>query len=500
MKITALGHSSFLVEIRGDNGAEVRILGDPWLTDCVIGDLMGRAPRVRLDMDELPMLDGIYLSHSHTDHLDPYTLVPLWAQLDPKPALIIPQSLAYLQPLLAEYLSDAHFIVLEENESQDLNGVMLRGLFNLEQNGTNEDDVMMLLAESESELFLAEADAVFPYHEAEARMSIAGLLERDLDCAVFLPIKNELDALMGSVHATDVEERHEIVSHAREQVLAEIDGTYTPISDDVDPLWGNPRVLRLIGGQGICFPQAIDKEWNRVLFPIPLELRARMETDIATDYSHELSIAAFQPGFTYTTQTDGSPEITRAAFVEVVDDPGDFAYDGSVERFEDFPQTPLTDRIVARADLEPKLLETLNHRFLPWLIGRRQPPIEHLLSAYGGSYTVRVLFPTKEAIDEVDYRITFDRLHFECVEADDEAQEVYWAADLDDYLEGLCDDFSTFCRRPAGGDARHLWDCLGMPYLNNDLVAKKLRFHFERAHKGESVESFVLPFWGGTAE
>ncbi|MEM7167271.1 MAG: hypothetical protein AAF581_17555 [Planctomycetota bacterium] len=496
MKITALGHSAFLVEMVAENGTTVRILGDPWLTDYVIGDVMGRAPRVRLDLDAMPPLDGIYLSHSHTDHLDPYTLVPMWQQLSTKPALILPQSLAYLQPLLAEYLTGAQFIVLEENVVNDLNGVSLRGLFNLEQNGTNEDDVMMLLAETERELFLAEADAVFPYNEAEARQSIASLLDRDLDAAVFLPIKNELEALMASVHATTVEERHELITEAREEVLSEIDSTYTPIGNDSDPLWGKPQVLRLIGGQGICFPQAVDKEWNRVLFPIPLELRARMESDIASDYGHEHMIEAFQAGFTYTTETGGSPTIERCSFVEVLDDPSEFAYDGSVERFEDFPLSALRDRTVTRSELEARLLPALNDRFLPWLIGRRQPPIEHLLSAYGGSYRIRILYTTSDAIEETDYIISFEHLRFQATDADDEAQEVYWAADLDDYFDGRCDDFSTFCRRPAGGDARHFWDCLGMPYLNNDLVAKKLRFHFERAHNGDSVDSFVLPLWG----
>ena len=179
MKVTALGHSAFLLEMAGEGGRPVRILGDPWLTDYVIGDVMGRFPRVRFDREPFPELDAIYLSHSHTDHLDPYSLLSLWGMLQEKPLILLPQSIEYLAAMLRENLQGARIAVLREDDPLQLGGLSVRGLFNLEELGTNEDDVMMLLVEGETEVFLAEADAVFPYGSPDARETLASLFCSD---------------------------------------------------------------------------------------------------------------------------------------------------------------------------------------------------------------------------------------------------------------------------------------------------------------------------------
>ena len=78
-----------------------------------------------------------------------------------------------------------------------------------------------------------------------------------------------------------------------------------------------------------------------------------------------------------------------------------------------------------------------------------------------------------------------------------DADEFYWANDLEDFLDGKLDEFSIFPRKPLAGKALRLWKCLGMPFLNQDLVKKKLRMHFERAAAGLANESWVLPFYEG---
>ena len=77
MKILSLGHSSYILEMIPEGGEPVRILADPWLSDYLIGDLMGRFPRLELDLSALEPIHAIYLSHSHPDHLDPYSLLRL---------------------------------------------------------------------------------------------------------------------------------------------------------------------------------------------------------------------------------------------------------------------------------------------------------------------------------------------------------------------------------------------------------------------------------------
>ncbi len=63
---------------------------------------MERSVRVELDPEKIATIDAIYISHSHTDHLDPYTLTEIYKH--GSPILMIPFTLAYLAPLFREYL------------------------------------------------------------------------------------------------------------------------------------------------------------------------------------------------------------------------------------------------------------------------------------------------------------------------------------------------------------------------------------------------------------
>lgn len=63
---------------------------------------MERTVKVRLDPKKIETIDAVYISHSHTDHFDPYTLVDLYKS--EKPILLLPFTLTYLAPLLREHL------------------------------------------------------------------------------------------------------------------------------------------------------------------------------------------------------------------------------------------------------------------------------------------------------------------------------------------------------------------------------------------------------------
>lgn len=39
---------------------------------------MERTVKVELDSEKLKTIDAIYISHAHTDHLDPYTLMEIY--------------------------------------------------------------------------------------------------------------------------------------------------------------------------------------------------------------------------------------------------------------------------------------------------------------------------------------------------------------------------------------------------------------------------------------
>ena len=105
MLITPLGHTEFLVDMASREGGNVRILIDSWLSDYALGDMMERTVKVRLDPEKIETIDAIYISHCHSDHFDPYTLMEIFRSASPM--LIFPYTLRYLEPLLTEYLPQA---------------------------------------------------------------------------------------------------------------------------------------------------------------------------------------------------------------------------------------------------------------------------------------------------------------------------------------------------------------------------------------------------------
>ena len=502
MKLHALGHSSYILEMTNADDESVRILADPWITDYVIGDLMGRFPRIRINYDALPDIDALFLSHSHTDHLCPYSLIELWKNLPTTPTILLPQSLAYLVDLLREYSVDAPILVIEQNLPIDFRGLSITTLFNLEQRPTNEDDVMMLVVESEQEIFFSECDALLPFYDEVAREAIGTYLGGEgegLDTAVFLTTKNELNASMASFNAKNLEDRATFVAGAEDQTQAEIEEIYTPMPDVYPDLWQNESLVRLIGGQGIAFPTEVNSDFNRVLFPTRLTDRVSMEREVVEEMELLHSVDVFEPGYVHVLADGALLDRQPCEYLELLDDEADRDYDGSLECFDTFPIAPLRADIREFGSQEQRILDRLNHWFLPYLVGRREPPVEHLLADNDEStYVVRVRYGNGSRWEDRDYQISFLDLRFTREETGGDADEFYWANDLDDYFDGACDDFSTFCRAPLGGAARRFWDTLGMPYLNNDLTEKKLRFHFQRARDGFSPAEWVLPFYDVT--
>ena len=83
---------------------------------------MERSTKIRLDPEKLSSIDAIYISHAHTDHLDPYTLVEIYEKASQiAPLLILPVTLRFLAPLFAEYLPNAQIHWLAPGETYVLN-------------------------------------------------------------------------------------------------------------------------------------------------------------------------------------------------------------------------------------------------------------------------------------------------------------------------------------------------------------------------------------------
>ena len=375
MEILSLGHSAFLLEMSG-----VRILGDPWLEDWCIGDLMGRFPRLRFDPADLEPIDAIFISHSHTDHLDPYSLRRLWLELETRPVLLLPVSLKYLGLLLTEFLPDAEIVWLEDRRRVPFRGVEVEAFFDPGSRGTNEDDVMILVVDDGREVFLNEADALLPLYEPEIRELVAGYLA-DRENAVFLTTRNELAATMGSLSATDAMDRRARIDAALESMSEEIAAIYDPLDEGRDPLWGNLRLLRLVAGQGLAFPTEINPDWNRVLFPVRRTDRIQMERQFADAFGCRHRIEEFLPGEIHRVEEGILEDRETADFLTVLEAEPDRWFDPDLDLFVPFPIAPLRDE--QRKQARGPILTALNDRFRPWLIGLGMPSIERLPVARG---------------------------------------------------------------------------------------------------------------------
>ncbi len=502
MDIIGLGHSSFLLEMTSrDDTLPVRILVDPWLGDYLIGDLLGRYPRLRIDPDTFGPIDAVWLSHSHTDHLDPESLLWLWRELSPAPALILPQSLRYLEDLFREFLTDVEILFLEQHRPVEFRGVELRAFFNPEAQVTNEDDVMVLVVSNGREVLLNEADALLPFYAPELReLLVELLLGEEIESACFVTTKNEGHATMSMLAASDTDDRKRRLSAAVETTYEEIWGIYSGLDEAEVDVWLDPRVVRFIGGQGIAYPQALGTEWNRVLFPIRIAGRVRMERETAAGNGCAHAIEALVPGARHRVEGGQFVERTDEAAVRCLDREEDRTFDPKLALFDSFPTDPLYDDERDEPAQRQQIAACLAHRFLPWLHGSRTPPFEHLLAENGGEYRIRIRFGTTAKYTDVDWRVGFERWGFRSLPPDGEPDEHYWANNITDLLDGRCDEFSIFSRRPLGGHSQRLWNYLGLPGPNGGSIERKLRLHFERARDGMTLEDWVLEFHGRSAK
>ena len=497
MQISAFGHSCVLLEFEHqDNAGKTRILVDPWLSDHATGDAMGRFPRLRFQTDALAPIHAVFLSHAHCDHLDPYTLVRLWRELPNPPTLLIPVTLSFLLPVLREHLDDPDIRVLEPHTPTRFRAVQLLGFFDVGDDPTNEEDVMVLVVTNGSERVLVEADARLSLELPRFREYVSVLMgARSIDSAVYLTTENELTGTLESRNCATTEDRADLAEFAMDEMLDAVDQLYAPVDEPGD-LWRNEHLLRLVHGQGLTAPHELDARWQRILFPVRVADRVRAEREASERAGCAHHIDALTVGCVHTIVGGRVHSKAPIPGLALLDREEQRSYDADLPFFPDLPIAPLRsdERDVRRQ--RSRIGALLNERFLPHLHGTRRPPLLHLLASYGGTYRIRVRYGHGVDDPAWDYALGYGAWGFVEVEPSDaEVNEAYWANDLDDLLDGRCDEFSVFGRAQIPGMEMRLWECLAMPILNSDLVAKRVRLHFERARDGLSPGSFVMALY-----
>lgn len=502
MKIDYLGHSEFIVEMEGERGT-VRILADAWLSSHAFGDFLSRNPVLPPNTPELlPPLDGVFLTHPHCDHFDPYTLVALYRKQ--RPALLLPETALYLKPLLDEYLDHPEIVVLSQNEPVRFRGVVLTGINYINGYHSNEDDVMCLAIRGRDSWAFLEGDTAIPDTEEAWEGIYRMATEAKFEDRLYVAVRNELEALFLSYDGTDAGLRRRALQAYRTRREEEIAHDYEKfIESDVPEIWALPGVTRVLIGQGMILPPELDADFLKLSSPFPLPEVVGLERRAAARCKKKLNILSHRPGWQVELKAGRVAGERRIDGISVAkagfrDYPVSFDPDVVLRRRRLF--RPLRNVERDRGKQKERFLSLLNHRYLPALACDIEEPLKKILTmSPGRTYCIEIRYGTGDNHTKEVYGIGFGDFAFRELSAEEMKTggivpgESYWANDLEDHLDGSQDMFSTTLHTFEESRAIRLWNWLGLPFLNSDLIYRKMELHFERAARGETVADWVLP-------
>lgn len=281
---------------------------DSWLSDFVVGDMMERTVKVKFDTEQLQTIDIIYISHSHTDHLDPYTLIEIYNYASP--ILLLPYTLAYMVPMIQEYITDIQIEILAPHQVYHYEGIDIMGHMFPQNTITNEDDVMMLSIDNGRELLFAEIDTLPEEDDLDTQKQLYRILtKKEYETVCYLASRNELPGQLPLLDLPPKKRkafRDEYIAGRKEEMyFAYQKGEYEDFANFPN-IYEVPNLVRGFIGQGITYPRRFSLDYARVQI-FPLEEIASMESDIARECGHEFPQKALLPGRQYRVE-NGSIE------------------------------------------------------------------------------------------------------------------------------------------------------------------------------------------------
>ncbi len=490
MKLHYLWHSEFLVEMKNSSWETVKILSDAWLSDYAFWDMMARYPKIEIDFEKM-WIDAIFISHSHCDHLDPYTLIKIYETQKPRPLLLIPETLIFLVPLFEKYLPKQKIEILKSWVTFNLKWIDITGIIFENDYLTNEDDVMTLAISNDTELIYTDVDTVPPEREDVINMLYDLFTAKNYEQALYLSTRNELPGNFKIVEARSIEERKNILKQYLEQRIEEIEYNYFRFEEDFvecSDIQELPYFMKWVIGQWIVHP---NPEFLALRI-LKLDEEAKLEKTASKKYGRNFPITHFEPGKTYTIEWRKFEITWNIPFLKNIEMPNPET-NLDLNAFKEDKVGPLDNRKWNFKAQEQKILEMLNNKFLPYRMANSEDNLKNaILTSKNHKYVVKIRYWNVEEYFERNYFFSFWSIKFEEERwKHEDYNEDYWANDLEDFLEGTQELYSNFWHKLNPKKTYRVWTMLWANFINNDILYKKFALHFKRASLGKDAQSFV---------
>jgi len=560
MIIDYLGHSEVLINIKNSDGKYVKILSDAWLSSYSVADLMQRNPVIDIDWENFE-LDVVFISHSHMDHFDPYSLVKIFSKLKNKPLLLLPETLTYTEKLLKNYLN-CEIKILKNKETFQFKWINIQWVIFPDWMNTNEADVMTLAVWNDEEIVFSEIDIVPPDSEEWIGYVYNLFTQKDFKTRLYLSTRNELE---GNLTIIDLapEDRKEFALEYKQKRIEEMYTHYNNILA-LEEAWIKANIYKLPGfvrgfvGQWIIYP-VMDLGCEPLKLQImSLEENVELETEVAGDFG------LFYPMYALNRIWGQKRNSDEARWDCVYQWLGRYVFeDGDLQNVEKIPfvdwkyfkmkqdldcecRRELKDKPVISQEnsekwivnnLEEKIQiiqNYLNNVFLPYQMWRLDANLKNLALENDWKYVIQIKywdnwekkilgyfvwslgsngfsFVKSEEFEKyfkIDSETTSEWQSSKTppnhpiskisnnLQITDNSQisfnETYFIEDLINFLEGKIELYSNFWQYLQPGTNIYLWECLGANFINNEIILKKFRYHFDLAKKWIEPRERVL--------
>lgn len=498
MIIDYLWHSEFIVEISWNNGKKIKILSDTWLSNYSFWDMMERNPMIKLDYSKLQDLSAIFISHAHTDHFDPYTLLELYKNIKPRPVLIIPETISFLVPLLEKNLPKQVIKILKNREVFEIDWISIEWIIFENINLTNEDDVMTLAISNSNELVYAEVDTLPPNTEEAQEILYDVFTKKDYKTALYLSTRNELEWNLKLLDFNNIKDRKNFIFEYIANRKEEISYDYEKFDDELiecSNIKDLPYYMQSFIWQWIIYPTVINPDFQKISI-LWLDEETEMEKQIARKFKKNFPLTYFIPWKRYEISPKNMKEIWNIPYIL------DIKYsnpkkDTNIELFRSLRSCPLHNEKRNPMQQEPIILDMLNNKFLPYRMANIEDSFKNvILNTPEHKYIIKIIYWSNWDYFSKYYTFDFSKTKFsEEKRKTDAFSEDYFANDLEDFFNWRQELYSNFLHDLHFKRVYRFWTALGANFLNNDLVIKKYDFHFKRAQAEMKIDDYVLKFY-----